>query len=157
MFNRHWCTWSEVTQSFTQICTWGCLPPVEPASSNGFQSPQRRPSSSAPISLFFIRYRFGVSVSSHIWSQLWWAQAFEMCFLWANVMAAHQAEIIQNCSPYKILSPPFQLSSENQAQNTTLIGDFWLLNKVLQGILFLFFLTFHRVILYPLGAKRHFL
>lgn len=39
-------------------------------------------------------------------------------------MAVHQAEIIQNCSPYKILSPPFQLSSENQAQNATLIGEF---------------------------------
>lgn len=37
---------------------------------------------------------------------------------------------------------------------TALIGDFWLTNEASRHILFLFFFTFHKAILYPLGAKR---
>lgn len=60
-------------------------------------------------------------------------------------MVTNQADPIQPVSCLHPISYLDRIKNNMQA----LLGDFWPLNKALQGILFLFFLTFREVILYP--------
>lgn len=159
MFTRHWGShqWLVMWQSFIQISTQQFFLVAKPCSLDSFQSLSRILPLPEPISSFFIRYFLEASVSSHIWSQLWGRQSFQSYILWANLMFPNQADTLQNLSPHKLCLHSLSYLDRIKHNTHALIGDFWPLNKALQGILFLFFLTFCKVILYPLGTKKHFL